>query len=111
MKSMLTMPRCNFHPEVLACGKVGVNDTECLNVPQIANLKGIYEPWWESNNTKIFDGLSPGGEAGYGFLFNGLTPQFGAFPLSIKNLEFSLICSQELTFSRMPLSTHHHGIT
>lgn len=69
--------RCNFHPEILACGRAGVNDTECLNTAQIANLKRIYEPWWESNNTKIFDGLSPGGEAGYSFLFNGDTPQFG----------------------------------
>jgi len=69
--------RCNFHPEVLACGRAGVNESACLNAPQIANLKRIYEPWWDVNNTKIFDGLSPGGEASYAFLFNGETPQFG----------------------------------
>lgn len=74
------MRRCNFHPEVLACGRAGINETECLNTAQIANLKRIYEPWWKINNTKIYDGLSPGGEAGYSFLFNGATPQFGKSP-------------------------------
>jgi feruloyl esterase len=67
--------RCNFHPEVLACG--GGNEMDCLNTAQIANLHRIYTPWWEANNTLIYDGLSPGGETTYSFLFNGATPQFG----------------------------------
>lgn len=69
--------RCNFHPEVLACGTPGTTSSSCLNPAQIANLHRIYTPWWEANNTLIYDGLSPGGEAGYTFLFNGATPQFG----------------------------------
>ena len=69
--------RCNFHPEVLACGAVGTNSSTCLNPAQIANLHRIYTPWWEANNTFIYNGLSPGGETGYTFLFNGATPQFG----------------------------------
>jgi feruloyl esterase len=67
--------RCNFHPEVLACGRR--NETGCLNTAQIANLHRIYTPWWEANNTLMYDGLSPGGETTYSFLFNGVTPQFG----------------------------------
>lgn len=54
-----------------------MNSSACLNTAQISNLKRIYQPWWEANNTKIFDGLQPGGEAGFEFLFNGATPQFG----------------------------------
>ncbi|RDW77522.1 hypothetical protein BP6252_05575 [Coleophoma cylindrospora] len=69
--------RCQFHPEVLACGRSGVNSSSCLNTAQISNLKRIYQPWWEANNTKIFDGIQPGGEAGFSFLFNGARPQFG----------------------------------
>jgi feruloyl esterase len=86
--TVLTKHRCNFHPEVLACGRAGINSSTCLNPAQIANLHRIYTPWWEANNTLIYPGLSPGGEAGFGFLFNGATPQFGSslpfrrFPLS-----------------------------
>lgn len=69
--------RCNFHPEILACGRSGTNSSTCLTPPQIANLHRIYTPWYESNNSLIYPGLSPGGEAGYSFLFNGGTPQFG----------------------------------
>ncbi|KUJ12218.1 tannase and feruloyl esterase [Mollisia scopiformis] len=69
--------RCNFHPEVLACGNGISNSSQCLNPAQISNLHQIYTPWWAANNTLIFDGLSHGGEAGYTFLFNSETPQFG----------------------------------
>lgn len=69
--------RCNFHPEVLACGNGLSNYSACLNPTQIANLHRIWTPWWEANNTFIYEGLSPGSEAGYTFLMNGATPQFG----------------------------------
>lgn len=69
--------RCAFHHEVLACGAKRMNASTCLTPPQIANLHRIYAPWYEANNKLIYPGLSPGGEAGYGFLFNGATPQFG----------------------------------
>jgi feruloyl esterase len=48
-----------------------------LNPVQIANQRRIYTPWYEVNNTLTYPNFSPGGEAGYGFLFNGATPQFG----------------------------------
>lgn len=69
--------KCLFHPEVLLCGRPGGNGSACLTSPQVANLKRIYSPWWESNNTLIFPGLSPGSETGWSFLFNGDRPQFG----------------------------------
>lgn len=40
-------PRCNFHPEVLACGLTTTNTSLCLNPSQIANLHRIYSPWIE----------------------------------------------------------------
>jgi hypothetical protein len=69
--------RCNFHPEVLACGAPNTNSSTFLNPAQMANLRRIYTPWRKANNTFIYNGLSPGGEAGYSFLFNGETPQVG----------------------------------
>jgi len=83
-KTDLSGNRCNFHPEVLACGQDRVNTSSCLNSAQIANLHRIYTPWWESNNSLVYHGLSPGGEAGYSFLFNGATPQFGLFFVYLK---------------------------
>jgi len=64
---------------VLACGRAGANATACLTPPQMSNLLRMYTPWFEANNTFIFEGLSPGSEGGFGFLFNGATPQFGMF--------------------------------
>lgn len=69
--------KCFYHPEVLLCDRPGVNASACLTSPQVANLKRIHNPWWESNNTFIYPGLSPGGETGWSFLFNGERPQFG----------------------------------
>lgn len=71
------MHSCNFHPEVLACGGLNTNSSACLSAAQISNLHRIYTPWWGANNSLIFDGLAPGSEAGFSFLFNGATPQFG----------------------------------
>lgn len=69
--------KCLFHPEVLLCGRPGVNASACLNSDQVANLKRAYDPWWETNNTFIFPGLAPGTETGWDFLFNSATPEFG----------------------------------
>ena len=69
--------KCASHPEVLLCGRTGVNTSSCLTSPQITNLKRIYTPWWEANNTFLYSGLSPGTDTGWPFLFNGARPQFG----------------------------------
>lgn len=86
---MINWCRCAFRPEVLACGHAGANATACLTPAQIANLLHIYTPWYEANNTFIFEGLSPGAEGGFGFLFNGVTPQFGKLPHIQRDVEFA----------------------
>ncbi|KAF8855533.1 tannase-domain-containing protein [Acephala macrosclerotiorum] len=60
INSTIDPTKCNFHPEVLACGNSLSNSSACLNPAKIANLHRVQAP-----------------EASYTFLMNGATPQFG----------------------------------
>ncbi|OBZ72428.1 putative feruloyl esterase B-1 [Grifola frondosa] len=55
---------CSFRPETLTC-RPGQNASTCLTLPQIAALHRIYAPYYEADQTYIFDGYYPGGETKY----------------------------------------------
>ncbi|OIW22474.1 feruloyl esteras-like protein B precursor [Coniochaeta ligniaria NRRL 30616] len=69
--------KCDFHPEVLLCGRDGVNASACLNGDQLESLQRMYRPWVDGRGTLIFPGMTYGAEAGFSILMGGTTPAFG----------------------------------
>ena len=67
--------RCDFDPKALECS--GPESSACLTAPQVEAVRKLYEPATNPRTgTKIFPGLQPGSEMGWG----GLA---GPQPLSI----------------------------
>jgi feruloyl esterase len=61
---ILDDPReCRFDPAVLACG-VGQDESTCFTPKQVKAVKDIWAGARTSKGERIYEGLSPGGEAG-----------------------------------------------
>ncbi|KAH9945412.1 feruloyl esterase-like protein [Epithele typhae] len=66
---VISLPRnCHFRPETLTCGP-GQSTSQCLTTDQISALQRIYAPYYEADQTLVFGGYYPGGEADF---YNGL---------------------------------------
>lgn len=62
---ILNDPRqCGFDPSVLVCR--GADSENCLTLPQVAQLNGIYRGLRTSKGEQLFPGYLPGGEEGEG---------------------------------------------
>ncbi|RPD61212.1 feruloyl esterase-like protein [Lentinus tigrinus ALCF2SS1-6] len=55
---------CSFRPETLTC-RPGQNASTCLTGDQISALHRIYADYYEADQTYVFGGYYPGGEARY----------------------------------------------
>jgi Tannase and feruloyl esterase len=64
--------RCRFDPSVMLCK--GVDSLTCLTAPQVAALERVYAGGRNSSGQRIFPGLIPGGEGGWGLWVTGLAP-------------------------------------
>jgi hypothetical protein len=85
---------CRFDPAVLQCK--GEETDACLTVPQLAALQTIYGGLRSSAGTRLFPGLSPGGEAERGGWATWIT---GAAPKGSSMYWYSTQFFQNMVYS------------
>jgi len=64
--------KCHFDPQVLQCK--GADAPDCLTAAQVETARKAYGPSTTPHGMKIFPGLEPGSELGWGFMMGGPEP-------------------------------------